>query len=289
MSDNLNQLRSKVYLSVAEVHALRESHHSLVILDIRFKPNGSDTRAEYLSGHLPKAVYVHFETELAGDPYAFSGRKPLPKIDHLQRDARRWGIRENSTVVVYDNNRNLQASRAWWVLRWAGVSGVRILDGGLSAWTQAGGSLSTTTPLPTIGDVKLSTDHLKVLTADEAQTYARQFTLLDARGPDAYSGKVNNHEDISSGHIPGAINVPTTENIDTAGFVKDAKFLHNRFQSLGLSKHKPIGVYCGGGVTASHQIAVLESIGFSPALFPGSWSAWSSDPSRPVATGYEPG
>lgn len=289
MSDSLQNLRSKVYLSVAELQALRASDHPLVILDIRFKPSGADTRAEYLSGHLPEAVYVHFETELAGDPYTFSGRRPLPKIEHLQRDARRWGIRADSTVVVYDNNRNLQASRAWWVLRWAGLAGVRILDGGLSAWAQAGGALSTTTPLPVIGDVQLSAGHLQVLTADEAQTYAREFTLLDARGANAYAGIESNHEDARSGHIPGAINVPTTDNIDAAGFVKDAEFLQQRFQRLGLSKQQPFGVYCGGGVTASHQIAVLASIGLSPALFPGSWSAWSSDPARPVATGHEPG
>jgi thiosulfate/3-mercaptopyruvate sulfurtransferase len=288
MSDFLEHQPSTVFISPAELQALRASDKPLVILDIRFQPNGTDARAAYLSGHIPEAVFVDFETELAGEPQAFSGRRPLPHVEDLNRDARRWGIRHDSQVIVYDNNKNLQAGRAWWVLRWAGIRDVRILNGGLAAWKNVKGELSNITPLPAAGDVQLTPGHMKVLNADSAQSYAKTAILLDARSANAYAGRETNSEDARWGHIPGAISVPTAENIDATGILKEADFLKQRFHQLGLTKDQEIGVYCGGGVAAAHQVAVLESIGISAALFPGSWSAWCSDPSRPVATGFEP-
>jgi thiosulfate/3-mercaptopyruvate sulfurtransferase len=207
----------------------------------------------------------------------------------LQRDARRWGIRAGSAVVVYDDNRGLQAGRAWFTLRWAGVADVRILDGGLEAWIAAGHATTTDIPLPDYGDIVLSGGRLPVIDADQAAGLARSAILLDARGSDAYRGNPVTAGAPPQGHIPGAVSAPTTGNLSADGTLASPDDLRARFAALGVDGSVPVAVYCGGGVAASHQIAALASIGIEAKLFPGSWSAWSSDPSRPVATGPEPG
>jgi thiosulfate/3-mercaptopyruvate sulfurtransferase len=282
--------RERVFIDVAGLKAARASGRHVVVLDIRFRPEGvQDGRERYLAGHIPEAVFVDFATELASEPRGFSGRRPLPEARDLQRDARRWGLREDSLVVVHDDNRNLQAGRAWWVLRWAGARDVRLLDGGLAAWVAADGALTAEVPLPARGDVVLPGGQLPVLDADAAQARARDAVLLDARGTEAYLGRAVTTGRPSEGHIPGALSAPTTQNLLPDGQLASAEALRDRFRALGVDGTRPVGVYCGGGVAASHQIAALASIGIEAALFPGSWSAWSSDPSRPVATGAEPG
>jgi thiosulfate/3-mercaptopyruvate sulfurtransferase len=190
--------------------------------------------------------------------------------------------------VVYDDNRNLHAGRAWWVLRWAGVAGTRLLDGGLDAWIAAGLSTTTDIVLPAPGDITLDGGHLPVLDADAAAALADTAILIDARNTDAYLGGPVRPGEAPSGHIPGALSAPTTENLAANGTLAAAEALRKRFAALGIDGTGPVGVYCGGGVAASHEIAALASIGITAALFPGSWSAWSSDPSRPVATGPRP-
>lgn len=282
-------LRSTVLITVGELAALQAAKSNIVILDIRFRPDGDDGEARYRAGHITGAVYVDLVKELAGDVYGFSGRRPLPAIPDLQRNARRWGIRNGSDVVVYDDNRGLQAGRAWFTLRWAGIDSVRILDGGLEAWTAASHAATKDIPQPSEGDVVLSAGHLPVIDADQAASLARSATLLDARGSDAYRGGPVKNGEAPQGHIPGAVNAPTTGNLASAGTFASADELRARFAALGVDGSSPVAVYCGGGVAASHEIAALASIGIEAQLFPGSWSAWSSDPSRPVATGAEPG
>ena len=282
-------VRSSVLITVQELADLRATQGALTILDIRFRPDGKDERTRYRAGHIPGAVYVDLVNELAGEPVGFSGRRPLPAIRDLQRDARRWGIRAGSAVVVYDDNRGLQAGRAWFTLRWAGIASVRILEGGLEAWTAAGHATTTDVPLPDHGDVVLSGGHLPVIDANQAASLARSAILLDARGSDAYRGGPVTAGKALEGHIPGALSAPTTGNLSNDGAFASPDLLRARFAALGVDGSAPVAVYCGGGVAASHQIAALASIGIQAQLFPGSWSAWSSDPSRPVATGSEPG
>lgn len=277
--------RTEIFIGVEELADRLSKDQKLVILDVR-QQDGVDGHGDYLAAHIPGAVHVEFETELAGEPEGFSGRRPLPKIDILQRDVRRWGIEEDSTIVIYDHTKGTQAARGWWVLRWAGIADVRLLDGGLAAWTRTGHPTTSEVQLPKRSRIIVSGGHMPVLNADQADSIARSSLLVDARGAGAYAGE----DGPRGGHIPGAINLPTTDNLDRqTGLLLAAETLRTRFAQVGIDGSREIGVYCGGGVAGSHEIAVLASIGINAALFPGSWSAWSSDPSRPIATGNEPG
>lgn len=282
-------LRARHLIGAAELAHRIAAGDRIVSLDIRFRPDRPDGRPAYRAGHIPGAVYVDLPTELAGETAGFSGRRPLPAIRDLQRDARRWGLRDGDPIVVYDDNRGLQAARAWWVLRWAGLTSVRLLDGGLAAWTRAGGVLTTDIPLPDLGNVTLKAGNLPAIDADGAAEFARDHILLDARNVDAYLGRPAEKDVPREGHIPGAHNLPTTGNLADDGTFAAPAEIRARLESAGVASGARIGVYCGGGVAASHQILAFATAGIEASLFPGSWSAWSSDPDRPVATGVLPG
>ena len=261
-----------------------------VLLDVRWALGMTDGHERYLSGHLPGAVYVDLETELASTPSPEHGRHPLPSASELQASARRWGLRQGSRVVVYDTVGGTSAARAWWVLRYFGLDDVRILDGGLPAWVRAGQALEVGEVVRGPGDVVVRPGHLPVLDADEAADLAEDGTLLDARAGERYRGEVE-PVDPRAGHVPGALSAPTAENLaDDGTFLPDAA-LRERFADLGLTTEPSsggVGVYCGSGVTASHEVAALACAGVPAALYPGSWSQWSNDESRPVATGPRP-
>ncbi|MBY8863745.1 sulfurtransferase [Nocardia sp. CA2R105] len=249
------------------------------VLDVRWALGDPDGPQHYLDGHIPGAVFVDLETELAAPPSPARGRHPLPDVAHLQKCARSWGLRTDEPVVVYDATGGMAAARAWWLLRWAGMDDVRILDGGLPAWAQSGGEIATGSESdPAPGDVVLTAGALPVIDADGAATW--EGLLLDARAGERYRGEVE-PVDPRAGHIPGAVSAPTAENLTPEGAFKSADQLRARFAELGTG---PVAVYCGSGVTAAHQIAALAAAGIEATLYPGSWSQWSSDPQRPVAT-----
>ena len=253
----------------------------VVLLDVRWALGDPHGHEQYLAGHLPGAVFVDLESELAGPASAAEGRHPLPSLPALQSAARRWGVRNGSRVVVYDATGGLAAARAWWLLRWGGLTDVRILDGGLAAWT---GELETGEVLPSPGDVTLTGGGMPVLTADAAAALAAgDGVLLDARAGERYRGEVE-PIDPQAGHVPGAVSAPTTENLD-GGHFRTVAALTERFAAMGVQPGTAVGVYCGSGVTAAHQVAALAEAGIAAALWPGSWSQWSADPGRPVATG----
>ncbi|HWH93765.1 MAG TPA: rhodanese-like domain-containing protein [Baekduia sp.] len=251
------------------------------LLDVRWKlgdPHGRDHHAE---AHLPSAVYVDLDSELSAPASPERGRHPLPDIATLQAAARAWGLRRGQRVVVYDDNAGTSAARAWWLLRWAGVEDVRILDGGIGAWVVAGGAVEHGPGAPPApGDVVLTPGHLPTLDLDEVADVA---VLLDARAGERYRGEVE-PIDPRAGHIPGAISAPTTENVDADGRFRPEAELASHYAALGADGRVPVGVYCGSGVTAAHNVAALASLGIDAALFPGSWSQWSADPTRPAAT-----
>ena len=254
-----------------------------VLLDVRWALGDPHGAEHYRAGHIPGAVYVDLDTELAAPPSPTAGRHPLPPLGQLQAAARRWGIPGDGGVVVYDNSGGLAAARAWWLLRWAGVPEVRILDGGLAAWRAAGYAEATGQAQPRpASDIVLDGGHLPTITADEAAALPATGTLLDARAAERYRGETE-PVDPRAGHIPGAVSAPTTENLRDGSF-KTVAELRERFAGLAT----PIGVYCGSGVTAAHEIAALAIAGVDAALYPGSWSAWSADPDRPAATGPRP-
>lgn len=273
-------------LSASELMGEMAGPRPLVLLDIRWQLGGPDQRPAYEAGHLTGAVYVDLDRELAG-PAGSGGRHPLPDPEAFGAVMRRAGVSADAPVVVYDGGLGWAAARAWWLLRWTGHEDVRVLDGGLAAWTAAGGAVSPDTVSPAEGDFKPTPGAMGLLDADAAAALARSGLLLDARAGERYRGEVEPIDRIG-GHIPGAVSAPTSENVGPDGRFLPARALHSRFAELGASGDAPVGVYCGSGVSGAHQVLALEVAGIPSALYAGSWSEWSSDPSRPVATGPDP-
>ena len=276
-----------ILITAEELKALIGSAGSAAavrVLDVRWRLGGPAGHPLFLEGHIPTAVYVDLDTELAGHGEPEEGRHPLPPVEALQASARRWGVNDGDTVVVYDDLKNLSSARAWWLLKYAGVADVRLLDGSLRAWTEAGFELEAGESAAQPGTVSLAYGSLATLSIDDAATFGETGTLLDARAAERFRGEVE-PIDPRAGHIPGARNAPATANLDDSGRFLPAEQLRAQFEALGARADAPVGVYCGSGVTAAADAVALTIAGFEPALFAGSWSAWSNSPDRPVATG----
>ncbi|MCU1482223.1 MAG: sulfurtransferase [Subtercola sp.] len=273
-----------ILITAEELKGLIDSGAPVRVLDVRWRLGGPAGHPLYLEGHIPTAVYVDLDTELARHGEPAEGRHPVPSIDDLQAAARSWGINDGDTVVVYDDLKNLSSARAWWLLSNAGIADVKLLDGSLRAWTGAGYELETGESSVTPGTVTLEYGSLPTLTIDEAAAFPSTGVLLDARAPERFRGDVE-PIDPRAGHIPGAFNAPATANVDADGRFLPADELRAQFIAAGVRADAPVGVYCGSGVTAAADAVALTLAGFKPALFPGSWSAWSNSPDRPVATG----
>lgn len=273
-----------VLITEAELAQRIESGVITRILDVRWTLMKPDGTADYQAGHIPGAVYVDLDAELSDHSVTGAGRHPLPSPESVQRAARRWGVNEGETVVVYDDWSNQTAARAWWVLRAAGVD-VLLLDGAWPAWRDAGRAVETGDVLPEPGDVVIgSLDVMPTATADEVAERARTGVVLDARAAERYRGDVE-PMDPKAGHIPGARSAPTALNVDADGRFRDREQLRKRFAEAGVRDGEAPVVYCGSGISATHQIVALAIAGHDAVLYPGSWSEWSNDPDRPVATG----
>jgi thiosulfate/3-mercaptopyruvate sulfurtransferase len=266
-----------------------------VVLDVRWRLGGPPGIDSYRAGHLPGAMYVDIDTDLAGPP-GRGGRHPLPETADFQAAMRTAGVRADHPVVVYDDADGTIAARAWWMLRYYGHRLVRLLDGGFSAWADAGLPVSTEDTTPGPGDFTASPGQLPLLDAAGAADLARSGILLDARAPARYRGETEPIDPVA-GHIPGALSAPTAENVTASGRFRSAAELRARFGELGVvvdnAEHSGnpaplVGVYCGSGVTAAHEVLALALVGVPAALYVGSWSGWIADPSRPVATGPQP-
>lgn len=242
-----------------------------------------DGRAEYAAGHIPGAVFVDLDRELASAP-GEHGRHPLPDLAAFGAAMRRAGVSSGTPVVVYDGGQGWAAARAWWLLRWTGHPDVRVLDGGLPSWP---GDLSTDVPEPAEGDFEPVPGPTGLLDADAAAALAHSGVLLDARAGERYRGEVEPIDRVG-GHIPGALSAPTNDNVGPDGRFLPAEELAARFKALGASDGTEVGVYCGSGVSGAHEVLALAVAGIPAALYVGSWSEWSSDPARPVAVGPDP-
>ena len=274
-------------ITAADLAASLHTDHPPIVLDVRWRLGGPDGHPDYVAGHIPGAVFVRLDEDLAahGDPRA--GRHPLPEAAAFQVSARRWGIDDGDTVVVYDDWQGYGAARAWWMLRDAGLD-ARVLDGGLAAWRAAGLPLEQGEIVPAPGGVTLHPGRMPQLTIDEAAALAASAdgVLMDARAGERYRGETE-PIDPRTGHIPGAISAPTSENVNADGTLRTAAELEARFAALGIGDG-PVGVYCGSGVSAAQEVLALAVAGRDAALYPGSWSEWSQHPDRPVATGAQP-
>jgi thiosulfate/3-mercaptopyruvate sulfurtransferase len=273
-----------VLITAAELADLLDARDPVTILDIRWRLDEPDGHATYLQGHLPGAVYVSLDDELSDHSIAGRGRHPLPSGHSVEAAARRWGVRAGVPTVVYDDWNRAGSARAWWVLTAAGITDVRILDGGLAAWRATGGKLATGPVTPPPGNAAVLHDDLyngalPTLTAQQAD----DFDLLDARAPERFRGDVEPIDPVA-GHIPDAKNLPSGAVLDNDGTFLAHDAIVRLLAERGIDDGR-IGAYCGSGVTAAITIAALAAAGHQAALFPGSWSEWSSDPARPVARG----
>ena len=268
-------------LSVEELVAELAGSRPTVLLDVRWRLSGPPGRSAYSAGHLPGAVFCDLDADLSGPPGP-AGRHPLPDPERLQEALRRLGVHAGDLVVAYDDADSTIAARAWWTLRWAGLSDVRVLDGGLAAWVASGRPLSTDEPTPEAGDVVVRPGQLPVLDAAGAAELAATGILLDARAAERHRGEVEPIDPVA-GHIPGAVSAPTVDNVTAAGTFLPAERLRERFAALGVRPGTPTGAYCGSGVTAAHEVLALHMAGIPATLYVGSWSEWVADPARPVA------
>jgi thiosulfate/3-mercaptopyruvate sulfurtransferase len=276
-----------ILITANELATELDSPRPPVVLDVRWRLDRPDGRGEYRAGHIPGAVYVDLESDLAAHGAPSDGRHPLPPIEQLQAAARRWGIRSGDTVVVYDDLSNMSSARAWWLLTAAGIADVRLLDGSLRAWKESGRPLDHDDVVPKPGDVPLQYGRLPTIDVDAAAAFPSNGTLLDARADERYRGE-SEPIDPRAGHIPGALSAPTTANIDEQGRFLAPEELRERFRAWGVPEGGDVAVYCGSGVTAAHEIAALTIAGYASSLYPGSWSQWSNLPERPVAVGANP-
>ncbi|WP_103565863.1 sulfurtransferase [Actinomadura rubteroloni] len=254
-----------------------------VLLDVRWNLAGPPGIEAYRRGHLPGAVFVDLDRDVAAEPGA-GGRHPLPSADAFQEAMRRAGVSAAQPVVVYDEADASAAARLWWTLRYYGHPDVRVLDGGFRAWTGAGRPVETDEPDPPRGDFTARPGGLPVLDAAGAAALARDGVLLDARAAERYRGEKEPVDPVA-GHIPGAVSAPTSDNVDESGCFLPSLALRERFAGLGATDAQHVGAYCGSGITAAHEVLALTIAGVPAALYVGSWSEWITDPSRPVATG----
>jgi thiosulfate/3-mercaptopyruvate sulfurtransferase len=259
---------------------------SVTILDVRWDVTRSADRAGYLEGHIPGAVFVDLDADLAAPPGP-GGRHPLPEAGAFESAMRRLGVCDSRPVVAYDASSGMAAARAWWLLRFFGHQDVRVLDGGLAAWNAAGLSLSVAVPAVAPGDFVARPGGMPLLDAAGARALAESGgVLIDARASERFRGEREPIDPVA-GHIPGAVNRPTTLNVDPeSGHFLDPAALRDAFEQLGVRPGVAVGAYCGSGVTAAHELLALSVAGFDDAaLYAGSWSEWIRDPKRPVQTG----
>ena len=304
-----------VLISPAELAELLGSVQPPVVADVRWTLGGSPgkpdpgSRAEqsnFEACHIPGAVWVDLETQLAGPP-GVGGRHPLPNVAVFERAMRDIGVCQDSLVVAYDAATSQAASRLWWLLTDAGHRHVRVLDGGLAAWKAAGlptvslaaavrrseriaqsNTASGPGALPRSGDFAAHPGHRPQLNA--AEISARLGTpdaptLVDVRAAERYSGESEPIDPVA-GHIPGAINVPAAANLSPDGRFLPPAEIARLYAEAGGSEGAVL--YCGSGITAAHSLLALESAGLTAAIYPGSWSDWISNADRPVATGTDP-
>jgi thiosulfate/3-mercaptopyruvate sulfurtransferase len=287
-------MNKPVYTTLIEAAALaaHAGDADWVIVDCRHDlVNLAAGREAYAAGHLPNALFADMEHELSGAKRdangAFRGRHPLPEKEAFIELLRSWGVNDDTQVVAYDAHGGMFAARLWWMLRWVGHDAVAVLDGGLPAWQTAGQPLSTDTPAPrTRGTIA---ERAPLVTTVDVNAVLHNVEhggrqVVDARAPDRFRGE-NETIDPVGGHIPGAKNRFFKDNLQTDGRFKAPAQLK---AELGVAVGDPKNaiMQCGSGVTACHNLLALEVAGMpGAALYPGSWSEWSADAARPVATG----
>lgn len=277
-----------VLISPAELADLLGSERPPILADVRWSLGGPPGKPDFVASHIPGAVWVDLEAQLASPPGA-AGRHPLPRIDVFQQAMRDIGVCEDSLVVAYDAATSQAAARLWWLLSDAGHDQVKVLNGGLAAWIAAGLPTVSGPGAPsTQGDFVARPGQRAQVNAAEIAAklgVSDGLTLVDVRASERYSGDKEPIDPVA-GHIPGAISMPATANLDVDGrFLPPAEIAARYAAAGGL---EGAVLYCGSGVTAAQSLLALESAGLTAAIYPGSWSDWITDSTRPIATGTGP-
>ena len=243
-------------------------------------------RQAYARGHIPGALFLHLDDDLSGVKNGSNGRHPLPEVAAFARRMSDCGVGDDVQVVAYDNEGGIFAARLWWMLRWLGHERVAVLDGGLAGWKRGKRPLEEAAPVVAPREFVARPRDLSVSTAQVlADLNAPSMLILDARSPERFRGE-NETLDPVGGHIPGAVNRFYFDNLDDAGcYFKPAGDLRAEFDAiLGGRPASAVVQQCGSGVTACHNLLAMELAGLPGSrLYPGSWSEWCADPSRPVA------
>ena len=303
-------------IPAASLRALLASGTPAVVIDTSFDlADPAAGERSWRDGHLPGSLYLHLDRDLCGakcgPDCAFRGRHPLPARAAFARTLGHCGITPATQVVVLDRQGGMYAARLWWMLRWMGHADVAVLDGGVAAWVASGGALvaahlgAEPTADPVDGPVDRPVDGpaavtatakpgaappypdrpplTTIVTADELAAQLGRVRLVDARAAERFSGETE-PLDAAAGHIPGALNRFFKDNLGADGRFKSAAELHAEFTPfLGLQGAQAVVHQCGSGVTACHNLLAMEHAGLpGSALYAGSWSEWSSQPSRPV-------
>ncbi|MBC7716809.1 MAG: sulfurtransferase [Pseudorhodobacter sp.] len=284
----MQQTNFSTLIQADDLMVAMDGRRDLVVLDVSFDLTDSQAgERSHAEGHVPAAIYVHLERDLSGVKTGRNGRHPLPDRSVFSRTVGQLGIRPGTQVVVLDRQGGMYAARLWWMLRWLGHAEVAVLDGGVAAWRAAGGSISTTAAACNATTAYPERPSLVTsVSADELLQRLGKTPLIDARAAERFRGDVE-PLDTQAGHIPGALNRVFKDNLNALGRFKSASQLRLEFAALcGSHAASEVVHQCGSGVTACHNLLAMEVAGLSGSmLYPGSWSEWSSDTSRPVARG----
>jgi thiosulfate/3-mercaptopyruvate sulfurtransferase len=269
---------------------LADHQDDVVLADVRWYLDGRSGREAYRRGHLPGAVFIDLDAYLAGPASPQDGRHPLPSPASFAAGLATAGVADGDVVVAYDDAGGMAAARLVWLLR---VTGHRaaLLDGGLAPWAghlvtgdvRRAPARFTPRPWPTASLADAD------VVADVQPGRPGQPVVVDARAPERYRGDVET-VDPRAGHIPGAVSLPYADNLDPrSGLWRSPDALRRRFEAVGAGDDVDVVAYCGSGVSACHILLARERAGLSPGrLYSGSWSQWSNDAGRPVATGALP-
>ncbi|MDX6744235.1 sulfurtransferase [Actinocorallia sp. A-T 12471] len=258
------------------------------IADVRWYLDGRDGHAAYLAGHVPGAVWVDLDAVLAGPPTEADGRHPLPAPEAFAAALGALGFGDGTPVFAYDDAGGGYAARLVWLLRRIGAPAA-LLDGGLAAWPGPLATGAESLPPASREAVPWPSEVLRDADAVADALRTGSAVVLDARAADRYSGATVLPSDVRSGHIPGARNAPWAGNLTEDGRFHAPEVLREKFRAAGVGPGSDVIVYCGSGVTACHDLLALERAGLTrAALYPGSWSAWSADLGRAVATSTGP-
>ncbi|MES2991191.1 MAG: sulfurtransferase [Pseudomonadota bacterium] len=282
----------RTLIDATDLRAALASDEPPVLFDLSFDlADPAAGEAAWGAGHPPGAQYLHLDRDLCGPKTGsageFRGRHPLPARADFAATLGRCGVTASTPVVAFDRQGGVYASRLWWMLRWMGHADAAVLDGGIAAWTAAGGALVTDAPVP--ASTAPYPDRAPLVDTIEAPALAAQLgrvRLIDARAGERFRGEVE-PLDAAAGHIPGASNRFFKDNLAADGRFKPAARLRGEFDALlGAAAPRTTVHQCGSGVTACHNLLAMDHAGLAGSvLYPGSWSEWSADPARPIARG----